>query len=210
MSTIASPREPPMRRMPSSSQTPTSSSRPSLETSRSVSSSPSRNPAASASGSASGAAAAGASGLAAAAAAGGAQGGAARRNRAALREYYNLKKTTGAGGSTPVLEVTEAFEGSNGTDAFHAGILSNSEVPPSEMDAHNFDPEAYVQKTLQESGLEDLLRIYTRVLTETRALDAEKKSLVYDNYSRLITATETIRKVGQHTERAALKPCTEY
>lgn len=63
------------------------------------------------------------------------------------------------------------------------------------MDTPNFDPEAYVQKTLQESGLEDLLRIYTRVLTETRALDAEKKSLVYDNYSRLITATETIRKV---------------
>ncbi|KAL1899209.1 hypothetical protein Sste5346_003131 [Sporothrix stenoceras] len=192
MSTIASPREPPMRRMPSSSQTPTSSSRPSLETSRrSLSSSPSRNPAASAAG---GSAAAGAG----TSTAGGAPGGAARRNRAALREYYNLKKT--GGGNTPVLEVTE-FDSSNGTDALHAGILSNSEVPPSEMDAPNFDPDAYVQKTLQESGLEDLLKIYTRVLTETRALDAEKKSLVYDNYSRLITATETIRKM-----RATMDP----
>ncbi|ERT02733.1 uncharacterized protein SPSK_00560 [Sporothrix schenckii 1099-18] len=190
MSTIASPREPPMRRMPSSSQTPTSSSRPSLETSRSLSSSPSRNPAGAAYGGAGGPVAGGT-----------AQGGASRRNRAALREYYNLKKTAGAGGSTPVLEVTEAFDGNGSTDALHAGILSNSEVPPSEMDAPSFDPEAFVQKTLQGSGLEDLLRVYTRVLTETRALDAEKKSLVYDNYSRLITATETIRKM-----RATMDP----
>lgn len=91
--------------------------------------------------------------------------------------------------------MTEAFDGSS-TDALHAGMLSNSEVPPSAMDAPDFDAEAFVQKTLQQSGLEDLLRTYTRVLTETRALDAEKKSLVYDNYSRLITATETIRKVS--------------
>lgn len=31
--------------------------------------------------------------------------------------------------------------------------------------------------------------------TDIRALDAEKKALVYDNYSKLITATETIRKM---------------
>lgn len=30
---------------------------------------------------------------------------------------------------------------------------------------------------------------------EIRALDGERKALVYDNYSKLIAATETIRKV---------------
>lgn len=48
---------------------------------------------------------------------------------------------------------------------------------------------------MSNSGLEDLLRLYTQVVGEVRALDAEKKALVYDNYSKLITATETIRKV---------------
>lgn len=126
------------------------------------------------------------------------QGGAARRNRAALREYYNLNKTAGGAGSgMPVLEVTEALDSSNGNDALHTNsLLANSEVPPSAMDAPDFDADAFVRTTLQDSSLEDLLRTYTRVLGETRALDAEKKSLVYDNYSRLITATETIRKVG--------------
>ncbi|CAK7201912.1 hypothetical protein SEUCBS139899_004627 [Sporothrix eucalyptigena] len=184
MSTIASPRDPPMRRMPSSSQTPTSSSRPSLETSRSVSSSPSRGSAP--------AVTAGATGTA--------QVGAARRNRdrAALREYYNLKKTAG----TPTLEVTDVFDDSNANEAHHANNqFANSEVDASVMDAPDFDAEAFVQKTLQDNSLEGLLRIYTRVLGETRALDAEKKSLVYDNYSRLITATETIRKM-----RATMDP----
>lgn len=34
-----------------------------------------------------------------------------------------------------------------------------------------------------------------KVRTEIRALDAEKKALVYDNYSKLIAATETIRQM---------------
>lgn len=32
-------------------------------------------------------------------------------------------------------------------------------------------------------------------MADIRALDAEKKALVYDNYSKLISATETIRKM---------------
>lgn len=70
-----------------------------------------------------------------------------------------------------------------------------SEVPPSEMDKDGFDAAGFVQRALAEHGMEELLRLYTRVLGETRALDAEKKALVYDNYSKLITATETIRKM---------------
>lgn len=33
---------------------------------------------------------------------------------------------------------------------------------------------------------------------EIKGLDGEKKALVYDNYSKLIAATDTIRKVGSH------------
>lgn len=33
-------------------------------------------------------------------------------------------------------------------------------------------------------------------MVEIGALDGERKALVYDNYSKLIAATETIRKVG--------------
>ncbi|KAI1849712.1 hypothetical protein JX266_004661 [Neoarthrinium moseri] len=162
MSTIASPREPP-RRVPSQTLiTPTSSTRPSLDAPRSVTGSPNPNtPPTAPSGP-----------------------GGAKRNRAALREYYNLRAKAAAG-ATPTVEVTDPV------GEHHEA----SEVPPSEVDKEGFDAEAFVQKTVNDSGMEELLRLYTRTLGEIRALDAEKKALVYDNYSKLISATETIRKM---------------
>ncbi|KAF4948779.1 hypothetical protein FGADI_9434 [Fusarium gaditjirri] len=147
MSTIASPRDPPRR-------TPTNSNRPSFETSRSALASPVLT-----------------------------QGPTqppgppqqqqrkTSSNRAALREYYNLRA------SAPRIEIPD------------------SEVPATEIDAPDFNADEYVTKIVEKSSLEELLRLYTRVVGEVRALDAEKKALVYDNYSKLITATETIRKM---------------
>ncbi|KAI8949139.1 Vps51/Vps67-domain-containing protein [Xylaria longipes] len=161
MSTIASPREP--RRL-NSLTTPTSSTRPSLDSARSPVSSPNPNGSLSA------------------------PNANPRRNRAALREYYNIRKGAGAGTATPPqVEVTDP--------AGETGPHEHSEVPPSQMDKDDFNADTFVKKALAENGMQDLLRLYTRVLGETRALDAEKKALVYDNYSKLITATETIRKM---------------
>lgn len=101
-----------------------------------------------------------------------------RNNRAALREYYNIRRPPAA----PSPEDLAAED-------------ARSEVPTSELDAEGFDADAWVERRLEDSGLGELLRIYTGVLGEIRALDAEKKALVYDNYSKLITATETIKKV---------------
>ncbi|ROT37945.1 hypothetical protein SODALDRAFT_278673 [Sodiomyces alkalinus F11] len=168
MSTIASPREPSAtrlgRRLSSQPLSPTPSNRPSLEVSRSQTNSPRPT-----------------TPIALASAAGGGPPN-KRANRAALREYYNLKKQQSAP-ATPTLEVTQ-----------------QSEVPTSELDASDFDADAYVQKALENSTLEELLKLYTRVLGEVRALDAEKKALVYDNYSKLISATETIHKMRSNMD----------
>jgi hypothetical protein len=160
MSTIASPRDPSTFR-----RTPTSSARPSIDSHRSTVTSPvhaqdptQTPPPPPPSGG------------------GGGQSQNKRANRAALREYYNLRA---AGLEAPALRIE----------------LPESEVPSSDLDAQEFDADEYVNKVVAESSLEQLLRLYTRVLGEVRALDAEKKALVYDNYSKLITATETIRKV---------------
>ncbi|KAG6011067.1 hypothetical protein E4U21_000098 [Claviceps maximensis] len=92
-----------------------------------------------------------------------------RANRAALREFYKLR--------APRIAV------------------GGSEVPASDLDDPDFNADDYVARVVDKSGLEDVLRLYTQVVGELRALDAEKKALVYDNYSKLITATETIRKL---------------
>lgn len=107
-----------------------------------------------------------------------------RANRAALRSYYNLPPTTTTTTSTPGTPTVEISSPSSPTTS-----------PSSELDSPTFDPSAFISTTLATSSLADLLRVYARVLGEIRALDAEKKALVYDNYSKLISATETIRRM---------------
>lgn len=156
MSTIASPRESSVngRRVPIIT-TPTTSSRPSLEAPRSSEASPSRGPS---------------------------QAQPKKANRAALREYYNLKKVQEDSVPDTTSEVSS---------------IHDSEVLESELDSPAFDAQAYISHTLSTQSLSELLRTYNGILTDIRALDAEKKALVYDNYSKLIAATETIRKMRE-------------
>lgn len=105
----------------------------------------------------------------------------ARRNKAALRDYYGLKSTAAAPADT------------------HSGGRQPSppvpEITQSKLDAPGFDAEAYVHDLLARESLQGLLKVESGLVNEIRALDGEKKALVYDNYSKLITATDTIRKV---------------
>ncbi|RDA91302.1 hypothetical protein CP533_6333 [Ophiocordyceps camponoti-saundersi (nom. inval.)] len=150
MSTIASPRDPPPRRLPSSTLSEGGSNNTSSPAS------PAPGPAKQLP----------------------QQQQPSRSNRAALREYYNLPTaTTTTTNTTPRTDVPD------------------SEVPTSDLDAADLDAVAYVDALASRAGIETLLKLYTRVVAEVRALDAEKKALVYDNYSKLISATETIRKV---------------
>ncbi|KFY24138.1 hypothetical protein V493_05421 [Pseudogymnoascus sp. VKM F-4281 (FW-2241)] len=112
------------------------------------------------------------------------RGPAPRRNRAALREYYNIKSADAEAGKGDIDDASSEYS-----------INDQSDVQESEMDQEGFDGEGYVKRVLETQNLEELLRSYNGVLTDIRALDAEKKALVYDNYSKLIAATETIRKM---------------
>lgn len=49
------------------------------------------------------------------------------------------------------------------------------------VDAAMFDPDSFIGGALAEFSIESLLRVHARVATEARALDAEKKTLIYDN-----------------------------
>lgn len=73
-----------------------------------------------------------------------------------------------------------------------------------EIDKPGFDAEQYVKDVLSREGLEGILRVEARLVNDIRGIDGERKALVYDNYSKLIDATDTIHKVSQSTDRS---PC---
>ncbi|KAK4111578.1 hypothetical protein N656DRAFT_845907 [Canariomyces notabilis] len=189
MSTIASPRDPsaPFPRRANSSQalvTPTSSSRPSLDIPASTTSSPSGNNTSTTTT---------------------ATTTDKRAKRAALREYYNLRANKSLPSTPPpppTVEITDGDDPANSLNLFNSNnnpatgtATTSSSTLTAELDQPGFDAERYMAQLLEHGSLADLLRTYTRVLAEMRALDAEKKALVYDNYSKLIAATETIRRM---------------
>lgn len=100
-----------------------------------------------------------------------------RQHRAALRDYYNLK--------------TAVPPNPN---------LSEPDVPSSELDTSDFDADAYVKSVLAGHGLEGVLRVEAGLVNEIKGLDGERKALVYDNYSKLITATDTIGKMRDNMD----------
>jgi len=115
-----------------------------------------------------------------------------RRNRAALRDYYNLKPPAAvASSASSVSETTETF--SHEDDA-------SGESRESELDQPGFKADAYVRGLLDKQGLQGLLKAEEGLLNEIRELDGERKALVYDNYSKLIDATETIKKMRSNME----------
>ncbi|KAL8735626.1 MAG: hypothetical protein Q9166_000795 [cf. Caloplaca sp. 2 TL-2023] len=115
----------------------------------------------------------------------------ARRNKNALRDYYGLKAAAPA-------------DASNGQQRQSPDALP--EFINSELDTPGFDAEAYVRDVLARESLQGLLKIESGLINEIRALDGEKKALVYDNYSKLIAATDTIRKM--RTNMDPLTPTT--
>jgi hypothetical protein len=75
-----------------------------------------------------------------------------------------------------------------------------------ELDKEGFNAETFVNNILLTSGLEGILKVEADLVSQIRNLDSDRKSLVYDNYSKLIAATDTIRKM--RTNMDPLAPTT--
>jgi len=103
-----------------------------------------------------------------------------RRNRAALRDFYKLNDQP----------ARDSLDTTTDTSSNH-----DEKSPQSIVDREGFDADRYVQELLERESLEGLMKVEAGLLKDIRGFDGERKSLVYDNYSKLIGATDTIKKV---------------
>nr|CAD2164343.1 unnamed protein product [Meloidogyne enterolobii] len=62
-----------------------------------------------------------------------------------------------------------------------------------DINSSNFDPEYYVQDLLRKKGLEELVAVEQDMVNNVRRLDSEMQSLVYENYSKFLNATSTVK-----------------
>ena len=126
-----------------------------------------------------------------------------RRNKAALRDYYHLQSTTnndqariGLSRTASVASTTSTVTNTNTTttpSASTAASQADASLPL--LDSPDFSPESYVTSLMSTSSLYSILRAESALVSEIKNLDGERKALVYDNYSKLIRATETIAQL---------------
>jgi hypothetical protein len=97
-------------------------------------------------------------------------------------------------------------------DAGSEGSLGESDYESDDYDSHpqtreldninssEFDATGYVKELLNASRAEDLVGTDAKMSHEIRTLDSDMQMLVYENYSRFISATETIRRMKLNVE----------
>ncbi|CAM5154845.1 unnamed protein product [Natator depressus] len=66
---------------------------------------------------------------------------------------------------------------------------------PTDINGAHFDPEVFLTKLRKECSLAQLMDCETDMVKQIRALDSDMQTLVYENYNKFISATDTIRKM---------------
>jgi hypothetical protein len=74
-------------------------------------------------------------------------------------------------------------------DVHHVGSVN--------LDSTHFVAVQYTKNTIDYSSFESLLSETEKLATEIRGLDSTMQTLVYENYSKFIDATEAIRSIGR-------------
>ncbi|XP_059625590.1 vacuolar protein sorting-associated protein 51 homolog [Cornus florida] len=59
----------------------------------------------------------------------------------------------------------------------------------------SFDPDQYMNLLIQKSNVEGLLQRHVEMAAEIKNLDTDLQMLVYENYNKFISATETIKRM---------------
>jgi hypothetical protein len=65
-----------------------------------------------------------------------------------------------------------------------------------DLDSPYFDSDAHTSKYVVHANVHDVLEVEERLALQVRTLDSTMQTLVYENYSKFIDATDAIRSIG--------------
>lgn len=79
-----------------------------------------------------------------------------------------------------------------------SAVAPSPRAKPASLDSINspsFDPDVYMGLLVQKSNLEGLLQKHVEMAAEIKNLDTDLQMLVYENYNKFISATDTIKRM---------------
>ncbi|KAJ1729994.1 hypothetical protein LPJ61_003250, partial [Coemansia biformis] len=131
------------------------------------------------------------------------------RARDRLRTFYGVSSSVGAhgnavGASQPAASSKPAAPSQPAaSNALKrqtqpgSSSSSSSNSKALDIDGSGFDSKTYLKNMLSKEGVAGLLRVDNQLVGEMRQIDGDMKTMVYENYSKFISAAETIRRI-QH------------
>ncbi|XP_012281352.1 vacuolar protein sorting-associated protein 51 homolog [Orussus abietinus] len=66
---------------------------------------------------------------------------------------------------------------------------------PYDINGPHFNPDMYLQRMLKECSLKQIMDNEAEIVRNTQILHSDMQTLVYENYNKFISATDTIRKM---------------
>ena len=79
-------------------------------------------------------------------------------------------------------------------DSTNPSSSTNTDI---NLDSNNFNSTLYTQTLLQKQDTQTILKSTNDLSQSIRLLDSTMQTLVYENYSKFISATDAIRSIGQ-------------
>ncbi|KAK5644906.1 hypothetical protein RI129_006206 [Pyrocoelia pectoralis] len=73
--------------------------------------------------------------------------------------------------------------------------MSEKNVNLLDINGQHFDPNLYLDKLFKESTLKQVMDQENEIIKDTQTLHSDMQTLVYENYNKFITATDTVRKM---------------
>ncbi|XP_063717211.1 vacuolar protein sorting-associated protein 51 homolog [Symsagittifera roscoffensis] len=118
---------------------------------------------------------------------GSATGSDGRRHRGMLASYYGLAATS----------PTDSPENASGSEVRSdaVAVKASESLDPCDLDSSAFSPDLYLNKIKKEKSLTELMDTEHEMVRQIRLLDNDMQTLVYENYNKFISATDTIKKM---------------
>ena len=113
--------------------------------------------------------------------------------RAEPRDSQRMTEITGAPPPRRARNLLSSYYG--------ASVASSGpEVDDLNIDGAGFNVDKYVSGLLAHKSLPELMQRGIAMVSEIKSLDSDMQMLVYENYNKFISATDTIRQMKQRVE----------
>ncbi|CAO2816220.1 unnamed protein product [Amaranthus hypochondriacus] len=95
-------------------------------------------------------------------------------------------------------DLLSSFYSTDQTSVTNSNPVSSKYATLDTINSPSFDPDNYMNLLVQKSNLETLLQRHVEMAAEIKNLDTDLQMLVYENYNKFISATETIKRMNSN------------